>query len=397
MALSGKRRFLILLGFMLAILASFLIFKQDRAHLQTLDKDTSPLPSASNKSRTSRAETRSHPDDDRLATPGTIATPDPKTATLIQSSLAAFRNGPETDEGWNILKTLREGIRGAPEDAAAATILAFLKSGEDTPTGLPFTVGPDGMMDAVPTLRIALLDLLPSLDPRAALQMAREVMAVRTTPDEYALALRNMAWNDLNGDLRSELSARFADLLKSPWLDQPSSGFLESFDIAVEIGGRPMFDRMASVAHDAEVKSNTAAGQAAYMSMDRMIVRDPALLATSFTGNAAWMDFAPIQRASLLSRLDIVDPAQRDVFLRYLTSAPHGDGELDYFANIFPNENFLYGNRLVTTDEKTPTIAEVAVADTRVLQELDKMKVSGDAATTIHSIRDHLKATTATP
>ena len=33
--------------------------------------------------------------------------------------------------------------------------------------------------------------------------------------------------------LRGELSARFMELLETPWLEQPSAGFLEAFDIAV--------------------------------------------------------------------------------------------------------------------------------------------------------------------
>lgn len=386
-----ERKSLILLGILLAVLAAFLIFIQDR-YQPTADEIGTVL-----KPRNIRPDTKSALDEDRFAPPGVIAATDSKVTTLIQASLTVFSEGLEPEDAWTRLRSLREGIRSAPEAEAAAAILTFLKSNVDTPTGLPFTIGPEGMMDAVPTLRIALLDLLPSLDPRTALQMAREIMALRTTPDEYALSLRNMAWNDLNGDLRNELSARFLDLMKMPWLDQPSAGFLESFDIAVEIGGKTMFDQMVSIARDAEAKSNTTACQAAYMSMDRMIIRDPSLLTASFTGNANWMSFAPQQRASLLSRLNIADTAQREVFERYLTSFHHAKGELEYFSNIFPNGNFLYGNRLVTTAEKTPSIADIATTDKQVLEELAKMNASGGAAVAIQAIRDHLKDTAASP
>ena len=321
------------------------------------------------------------------------STPKAKVHALIRSSLQDFRSNPDAAQAAVLLRSLRDGIRNAPEEEAAAAVVAFLKTGDDAPTRLPFTVGPDGMMEAVPSVRSALLDLLPSLDPVAALGVAREIMNQRTSADEYALALRNMAWNDLDGDLKSELSARFMDLLKSPWLDQPSAGFLEAFDIAVEVGGRPMFDRLVALASEATVKSNPAASRAAFMSLDRMIVRDRALLTTAFSADAGWMDFAPQQRASLMSRLDITEPPQREVFSRYLAATSHAAGELEYFAKVFPNENFLYGHRLVTADEATPTIDEVKAADVRVVAELAALEptVPEVAKGAIRTIRKRLK------
>ena len=181
------------------------------------------------------------------------------------------------------------------------------------------------------------------------------------------------------------------ELLETAWLERPSAGFLEAFDIAVEVGGRPMFDRMVALARDTMAKSNLAASQAAFISLDRMIVRDPAVLLTSLAGTDGWMDFAPLQRASLLSRLDPAEPAQRELLARYLTRATHAPGELEYFAKIYPNQNYLHGHRLVTGDEATPSIPEVAAADARVLGGLDAIEASGEAAIAIRTIRERLK------
>ena len=313
----------------------------------------------------------------------------------IRSSSAALRANRDDGQAVFLLRELRDAIRQAPEEEAAAAIVAFLKTGDDAPTGLPFVVGPDGMMEVVPSVRLALLDLLPSLDPVAALTVARELMDQRTSADEYALALRNMAWNDLDGDLRDELAGRFMELLKSPWLDQPSAGFLEAFDIAVEVGGSPMFDRLVSLAGEAIANPNISASRAAFMSLDRMVVRDHALLTTAFATNPGWMDFAPQQRASLMSRLDIAEPRQRDVFSRYLSATPHAAGELEYFAKIFPNGNYLHGHRLVTADDATPDIDQVSAADARVLGELDALEaaVPDAAKAAIGTIRARLKST----
>ncbi len=324
--------------------------------------------------------------------PEQSAAPDAAVALLIRKSLENFRNNHDPEQARIHFRQLRDALREAPEEGAAAAVADFLKTGEDAATGLPFVVGPDGMMETVPTFRLALLDLLPSLDPVASLELARELMDRQTSPDEYALSLRNLAWNDLDGDLRDELSRRFLALLKTPWLARPSAGFLESFDIPVEVGGSAMFDSLVSLARDATAQSNTAASQAAFTSLDRMIVRDRTLLTKALSSDAAWMGFAPQQRASLLSRLDITQAEQRELFLRYLSATSHPAGELDYFAKIFPNENFLYGHRLVTADEATPSIAEVTQADARVLGELDALapSVSGEALAAVDQIRARL-------
>lgn len=320
------------------------------------------------------------------------ATPDTTVATLIRESLGKFRSNHDPERARVLLRLLRDGLHEAPEDGATAAILDFLKTGDDSVTGLPFAVGPDGMMETVPSLRLALLDLLPSLDPEAALDVARGLMDQRTTPDEYALSLRNLAWNDLDGDLRDELSRRFLDLLKTPWLAQASAGFLESFDIAVEVGGEPMFAEMVSLVHEFTTHPNAAVSQAAYISLDRMVLRDRTLLTSAFSQDESWMGFAPKQRASLLSRLDITQPEQRDLFVQYLSKTPHAAGELDYFAKIFPNGNFLYSHRLVTADEPTPSIAEMVSADARTLAILATLSPSltGDANATLDKIRGHL-------
>jgi len=383
MAISRKssRDFLLAGAFLLVVvLAVFLIQKPSETN-RPVEKIEARSPIES----TSRQPTRTR-ETKAASEPATTASPDTAIAALIRSTLEKFRANNDPDQAREILRLLREGIRQGPEDATAAAILDFLKTGDDALTKLPFVVGPDGMMDTVPSLRTALLDLLPSLDPISALRLARELMDKRTSPDEYALSLRNLAWNDLNGDLRTELTGRFMDLLATPWLDQPSAGFLESFDIAVEVGGEEVFDKLISLTKGADKALN----QAAFISIDRMILRDPSLLAAA--ADPAWMDFAPKQRASLLSRLDITQPDQRVIFSRYVAST-HAEGELDYFAKIFPNGNYLYGHRLVTTDDATPTIDEVMAKDAAVLGELGALEATlpeeGKAA--IRKIRQRLE------
>lgn len=393
MTFSGSTRGLLLLGIALAILATLAFSIKKSQNLKTAAATPAESETNDREPPPTRQPPRPREVDAASAAvppPGMTASPAAEISALIEQAREKFAATTDPERAREILRQLRDGINGAPaEEEAAAAILAFLASGEDAPTGLPFVVGPDGMMELVPSLRLALLDLLPSLDPLSALKIARKLMDQKTTPDEYALALRNLAWNDLNGDLRPELTGRFLDLLKMPWLDQPTAGLLESFDIAVEIGGSLMIDELISVTRDAAADSNTAVSQAAYISLDRLVLRDPALLLAAFADPKA-LDFAPQQRASLLSRLDITEPKQRELFARYLSDFPHAAGELDYFSRLFPNANYLYGHRLVTADDATPAIAQVAAADTRVLAELNKLPVTGGAAAAVLKIKQRL-------
>ena len=94
--------------------------------------------------------------------------------------------------------------------------------------------------------------------------------------------------------------------------------------------------------------------------------------------------------ATAITRL-LPGPEQRDLFVRYLTAASHGAGELEYFAKIFPNQNYLHGHRFVTGDEATPSIAEVAATDSLVLGALAGVDAPDEAGAAIRTIRGRLQ------
>ncbi len=308
--------------------------------------------------------------------PASAVTPDPQINRLMERSLEAFQNSKGADESASILADLREEIRSAANEQAAAAIRAFLLTRKDTQTRLPLVIGPDGTLESSPTLRSALLDLLGSLDPETALTASREIMDRKSSPDEYAVALRNLAWNDLDGDLKQELSRRFNEMLATKdWLAQPSAGFLEALDAAVEISDASAFNALMHANQDAE----SAFSRAAFIAMDRMVLRDPSLLVVAFHADPSLSGLSTDQRPSLLSRLDITDPAQREIFSRYLTASDHGPQELEYFSALFPNGNQLHGNWLITGSESPRSIDEQKLIDQRTLDELRRM-AAADAA-----------------
>lgn len=270
------------------------------------------------------------------------------------------------------LRGLRERLFQGDRLAAAAAVADFLRSGADADTLQPFVVGEDGGLSRAPSLRTALLDWLPALDPQLALEMAREILRTTRSPDEYALALRNLAWNDLDGDLHPEISAALQQMFDhKEWNLRPSAGFLEAFDVAVDLGDLATFLSLAKFASP-DVHEESVV-HAACMSMDRMILRDPSLLASASLQSPEWLADAPLQRASLMSRLDITRDDHRALFLGYLESAAISDAERQTFLSIFPNGNQLHGNFLVTRGENAPDIATRATMDRAVLTEIDKL------------------------
>jgi len=313
---------------------------------------------------------------------------------IIGEAVIAIRNSAgDPTSTRDVLSRLRVNLTSLPEEIAAAAIVRFLDSGDDAPTGLPFIVGPEGVMASVPTLRTALLDLLPSLDPEVALENARSIIARRGSPDEYALALRNIAWNDLQGDLREELAASFDQMLSmETWRARPSDGFLEAFDIAVELADPARFEAIASVTREAIASENQPLSRAAFITLDRMTLRNPDLLADTLHREPDWMSFAPRQRASLVSRLDITRPGDSDAFLNYLNNPNLSDDELTYFGKLFPNGNYLTGHRLVTSEENSLTIEQRQRMDREILQKLETLapRISPRRATTFEAIRERL-------
>lgn len=288
---------------------------------------------------------------------------------LIQRSLERLESPPGSDDPSAILRSLRDGIRAAEPGVAAMAIVDFLMSGRDAATRLPFVVGSGGTMESVPTLRTALLDLLPSLDPEIALEVARGVMNAEQSPDEYALALRNLAWSNFGDDLKNELASRLNQMISlKDWREHPSAGFLEGLDAAVEIADANTFGAMLRLNATAE---NGALARASFMVLDRMVVRDTSLLEQSFETDVGLSGIAPERRASLMSRLESNSENQRKLLVDYLANPDLGENESDYFAELFPNGNHLHGNWLITSSEPSRSIASRLEGDRRILAGIE--------------------------
>jgi plasmid stabilization system protein ParE len=270
------------------------------------------------------------------------------------------------------LEKLRQSLLEADPTSAAAALIEELRSGIDRTTGLPFLVGPEGVLDSAPTWRTSLLDWLGQMDPREAAAYSREILATTNSADEYALALRNFVWATPPPLATAEVADYLQTMLQRPeWRQNPSTGFLEAFDIAIEIGPtglRQMAEALRTAASSDE-KSDRAIEHAAFLALDRIFLRDPNLFIQTVEQSPELLQNLPDHRASLYARLDVRDTAQAAFLENYLIATPPESPEMLYFFSVFPNPNRFVNHRLVSQPAAEATTEPMAEVDRATVEQ----------------------------
>ena len=261
------------------------------------------------------------------------------------------------------LAELRRMLDTLPPDAASREIQSFLASGRDAPTGLDIKVEAGGGLGDASSLRVFLLDYLGRVDKTAAVKLAEKILAAYTTPDEWAVSLRNYAWAHADGD--AFLQAKTRQLLENPeWRRNPTAGFLEAFDTIVYSRDTGLTPALAGMVGEPE---NKALAHAAYLTLDRLTITDPAAVLAQLQKQPDLMQENVLTRANYFARTDIADAKQKYLVEAYLLDAGRGMQELNTFAGIYPNENYMLSNNLLT-ETQTPTGAEIAARDRAALE-----------------------------
>jgi hypothetical protein len=255
--------------------------------------------------------------------------------------------------------------------AAAAAVLAELRSGRDAPTGLRFAVTEGHILGEWPTWRVALLDWLAQLDPTAAADYAEEIFRAMTAPDEYAVALRNFAVGRPEGT--DALAGHFQRLLHhGPWAAEPTAGYLEAFDVAVHLRAPALVEALGQ---RLDPQQPPAVRHAAVVAVDRLVAAAPAdTLPAAQTAPA--LAAQPFVRAGLMARADVRDAAQRAALETYLAAADLRPEEAARFAALFPNANAFVAHSLLTENRFTP-LREAAQLDQAALAQVRQWRAEG--------------------
>ncbi len=270
------------------------------------------------------------------------------TDPALQSAASDLAAAPTADARKQALARLREALTTGNTIDTSAAIRRLLDSKLDAATGEGFKIAGNGSLTEAPTLRTLLLDQLAALDPAAAAAYAREILNTSNSPDEWAVALRNLARGGKSPEARSLLEAKTAELLRNEsWQRDPSVGFLEAFDTAVYLGGTNLLSPLSDLVRR---KDNPAVAHAAFLTLDRLAIAQPGETLSALAQHPEWMAGREETRANYFARGDVGDAAQRRLVEAYLLDASRGPAELHSFAGVFPNANFMISHNLLTTN-----------------------------------------------
>lgn len=287
----------------------------------------------------------------------------------LQNCYDSLKSAPGAKTAKQLLTELRAKLSAMPKDGAVLAIRQFLDSKEDVPTGQGLKIGPHGFLTEAPTLRTWLLDYLGQIDPAAAADYSKDILASMDSPDEWAVALRNLARGDATADGRALLEQKTAQMLQyQPWQQNPSLGYLEAFDVAVYLGGTSLLPTLTDLVQQ---QANSAVAYASYLALDRLVIAAPTTTLTALLADPASMQGRQATRADYFARADVRDPQQLQLVENYLLNPQISASEINTFANIFPNANYMISPNLLT-QTATPAGNTLASIDSASLQAVQQ-------------------------
>lgn len=291
--------------------------------------------------------------------------PQPVANNPIQVALADLKLIADGDAAVYPLSRLRETLQKLSPAQASALIRTFLDSKDDAATRRQFRLGPDGSLTDAPTLRTFLLDYLTQADRPAAAAYAQKILQTKDSPDEWAVSLRAYALEYPTTEGKSFLEQKLRELLQhEPWRNQPSVGFLEAFDVIVYAGSASLTPTLAELVRE---KENRAVAHAAFLTLDRLTLQNPKVVLSELLRQPDLMAGREQTRANFFARGNVADSEQRQLLENYLLNPRLSEEELQTFAGLFPNANYMISHNLLT-QTVTPTGEALARQDRKALE-----------------------------
>lgn len=302
------------------------------------------------------------------ATNSTADRPPPQTdarRSLLLRAAQDLKSSSGAESSRKIFADLRRTLAALPNEVASARIREALDSGADAPSRLGFTIGRDGFLKDPSSLRVFLLDYLGQVDPAAAAAYAERILGSLSSPDEWAVSLRNYARGTTNADARTFLQQKLREMMRhEPWQNDPSVGFLEAFDVAVHAGGTELLPDLSGLLRQNE---NKAVAHAAYLALDRLTIQDPVAVLAKLEAEPDLMAGREATRANYFARANVGDPQQRTILENYLLDPLRSEAELKAFVGLFPSGNFMVSQNLLTR-VSTPSGDAITRQDREALQ-----------------------------
>ncbi|MGB6222506.1 hypothetical protein [Haloferula sp.] len=311
---------------------------------------------------------------------------------LLNAALVGLSGAENPGESAAILSELKEALFSMPREDAVEVIADFLSdSSGNAATGMSFAIGEGGKLDQPTSLRVALIDWLGQLDKQRAGEVAEQILSEPTHPDEWALCLRNYAWAHPDLEESSDyLIGKWEQMIGvESWMKEPSVGFLEAFDVVVHARAVELTPRLAEMLADPSGNAG-AVRHAAFLTMDRLVVASPAEMIAALDESAELLDGSDAMHAQMVARADLSEPEQRQQVEEFLLDPERSVEQLDVFAQIFPNANYMVSSNLLTTtiipdgaerrrrDQAALSQVERWLADDRFVTRLDWLRLMRD-------------------
>lgn len=293
----------------------------------------------------------------------------PRTAAQIDDILSRITAASDPRASRALLAELRQILDALPRNIASLEVRSFLASRKDAATKLDVTLKAGGALDDSSSVRVFMLDYLGQIDRAAAAAVGRQILSAPTSPDEWAVSLRNVAWADSSPDTLAYLRTKAGEMISNPaWRQKPSAGFLEAFDVIVHARGFDLAPQLTELVRD---KENRAVAHAAYLTLDRLTIADPATTLAALAARPELMEGREQTRANFFARGDVRDPQQKALLESYLLDPRRSAQELQAFAGLFPSANYMISNNLLT-ETSTPAREELATRDIVALQVIEE-------------------------
>ena len=245
------------------------------------------------------------------------------------------------------LDAFRRELLDADPALAIVAMVKFLATGQDALTGESFIVGKDGELTGTPTMRALMLDLLGRLCKQTrtgeAATVSRALLEKKTSADEWALALRNVAWSTPND--RAFLAAKTRELLHhEPWRQQPSGGYYEAFDVAVYLRDASFVADFSPLVQGEDKNLQRGASVA----LDRLAEMAPLDVMNYLNTNPAELAAKPFLRADYFSKADLTQPPQRAAMETYLARADVATDEKAKMLAVLASPGSFASDTLLT-------------------------------------------------
>ena len=328
------------------------------------------------------------------ATPAKVdATAVAKVTETINQALAVLRD-PTNPNKKAALDALRAALADADPHVAIAAIRGFLAGGQDASTGLRFKLGDGHTLEEAPTMRTFLMDQLGTISLDAgttdAADVARATLETKGSADEWAVAMRNLAWADPDGS-KSFLAAKARELIEySPWQSAPTGGYLEAFDVAAYAGDPSIISDLGPLS-----STNSKAGRAALIALQRLSGMAPGQVAAYLNANPDALADAPLRRADYMGSVDLSQPTQLAQAETYLNRSDVSEAEKDKFLGRLGVPAGFVSDTLVTPE----TISQGSIYDHRALvnQTATNWLASGKFPTLQGALQQLVTTTAGTP